>query len=184
MFLPHSPFRCLVHIQFSSLRVQEANLLHSQELDTALLPSAAHIPRPHSAGNGCTTIQQTGVKLLTAHTKTPTNSELESIPHNQVNHPNVSHAKFGLFVKSLKLCTVVKWGVTLLQLTSYASFSDLQLSFSPPENCVGIKSRKQQTGSVSNLKNSYIAIKIIVNIINIVQQQILINAVPRLERNS
>lgn len=69
MFLPHSLFHCLVHTQFSSLLVQEANLLHSRELDTALLPSAARIPQLHSAGSGCTTIKQTGVKLLTAHKK-------------------------------------------------------------------------------------------------------------------
>ena len=71
MLLPHSLFRCLVHIQFSSLLVQEANPLHSPELDTALLPSAARIPQPHSAGSGCTTTQQTGVKLLTAHNPAP-----------------------------------------------------------------------------------------------------------------
>lgn len=137
MFLPHSLFHCLVHTQFSSILVQEANLLHSQELDTALLPSAAHIPQPHSVGSGCTTIKQTGVKLLTAHKESLTNFRLESIPCNQVKWPNVSYAKFGLLVKSLQLYSVVKWGVTLLQLTSYASFSDSQLSFSPPENCLG-----------------------------------------------
>lgn len=148
MFLPHSLFRCLVHIQFSSLLVQEANPLHSQEWDTALLPSAAHTPRPHSAGSGCTATQKTGVKLLTVHThkqqkppqspppKKATNFELESVPHNQTNLSKVSHAKFGLLVRSLKLRSVIKSGVALLQLTSYALFSNSQVSFSPPENCV------------------------------------------------
>lgn len=78
MFLPHSLFHCLVHIQFSSFLVQEANPLHSQELDTELLPSAAHTPRPRSAGSGCTTIQQTGVKLQTA-CKPPLTSQTLSL---------------------------------------------------------------------------------------------------------
>lgn len=135
-FLPHSLFHCLVHTQFSSALAQEADQLHSRGLDTALLPSAARIPRPHSAGNGCTATQQTGVKLLAACKKTPQNFELDSIPHNAVNCPNGSHIKFRLFVKSLKLCSTIKWGVTLLQLASYASFSGSQ-PFSPPEDCVG-----------------------------------------------
>ncbi len=37
----HSLFHCLVHIQFSSLLVQVADLRHSWELDTAGHPSAA-----------------------------------------------------------------------------------------------------------------------------------------------
>lgn len=71
------------------------------------------------------------------HATFPPSFELESIPHNRVSCPNVSHPKSRLFVKCLELGSVAKWGVTPLQLTSYASFSDLQLSFSPPENCVG-----------------------------------------------
>lgn len=132
MFLPHSLFHCLVHIQFSSLLVQEANPLHSQELDTALLPSAARIPRPHSAGSGCTTIQHTGVKLPTAHKYNPPSQPL-SLNLSHITKSSV----LMLTIHSVTLCltcwvqvicrkwkfrSVIKWGVTLKQLTSYTSF--------------------------------------------------------------
>lgn len=139
MFLPHSLFHCLVHTWFSSGLAQEADLPHSRGLDTALLPSAAHIPQPHSAGSDCTATQQNTLEFISEQhaKKTPiylslSLSHINSIP---VNCPNVSHAKFRLFVKSLKLCSVIKWGVTLLQLTSRASFSGLQ-PFASPEECV------------------------------------------------
>lgn len=138
-FLPHSLSRWLVHTGFSSALAQVAALPHSQGLGTALLPSAARIPRPHSAGTGCTATQHSNTPVLNSqqHTKkTPRSLSLtQNLTHNPANCPNVSDAKFRLLVRSLKLCSI-KWGVTLLQLTSCVSFSDSQ-PFSPPEYCVG-----------------------------------------------
>lgn len=82
MYLLHSLFHCLAHIQFSSLLVRVADPPHSWGLDTAGRPSAARTPPHHSAGSGCTATQQTGVKLPTAKKKNnPTSLEFASIPH-------------------------------------------------------------------------------------------------------
>lgn len=113
--LPHSLFRCLVHIQFSSLLVQEANPLHSQEWDTALLPSAAHTPRPHSAGSGCTAIQKTGVKFLTVHAHT----------HKQQKTTTITTTKKKPQILSLNLSHIIKSTLLRSHMLSLSYWSEV-----------------------------------------------------------